>query len=266
MKLAVGYPWSSAFSWTGFTDSMLNLQRPRGARNSFGVLEAVEVRYFRGAGWCPARRHAHICEQALDWGADLICIVGADQLHPEDMLDRLIQRWNEGCEVVTALVPARGYVGWQDMKPFQAVASRFKRTSTEQGITRIVPREFRGQRLDGDMVEIIDPKDGDLQKINFIGSGVLMFHRDHLLALKKPWFMETIDPETYNRRANMDVVFVWRLQTEAQAQVWCDTTIKVKHLHAFEIDESFTHRFDDWMEPGMGDPALCRYPAPEKVG
>lgn len=251
LKLAVGYPWSSPFTWTAFTDHLPNLERPDG----------YDVRFFRGAGWSPARRHIAICEQALQWGADLILIIGSDQVHPVDMIPRLVKRWEEGCEVISALVPARGYVGWQDMKPFQRMAWRFKRTTlTGMEIPKIVGlRDYRGMEMDGDMMEVIDPAAADLQEVNFIGSGVLMFERAHLEALKAPWFMETIDPVSYNRVANMDCTFVWRLQQEAHARVWVDTTINVRHIHAFEIDDTYSDRFADWMVPGAGDAAICRY-------
>lgn len=254
MKLAVGYPWSSPFTWTGFADHLPNLQHPEG----------VEVRFFRGAGWCPARRHIAICEQALMWGADLILIIGADQIHPEDLLPRLVQRWREtNGQVVAALVPSRAYVGWQEMKPFQPMAWRFKRESTTD-VHSIRARQYRGMAQDADLMEVIDPSAGDLQEVNFIGSGVLMFHRDHLLALEAPWFKETIERESYQRLANMDCTFVYRLQLEAHARVYVDTTIKVKHLHAFEIDDSFQDRFPDWMVPGGGPKDICRYVMPEQ--
>ena len=208
-------------------------------------------RSVRGAGWCPARRHTHICEQALQLGADLILIVGADQIHPPDMLDRLIARYNEGYEVVSALVPARCYLAWQPMKPFQPMAWRIKPHLTQMEVQDGVFPE--------NAVEVIDPNDGDMQPVNFIGSGVLMFHRDHLTSLKRPWFRESINPETYQRLASMDTTFVWRLQSEAGAKVWVDTTINVKHLHAFPIDRTFSGRFDDWMDPMIGDPVVCQY-------
>lgn len=244
-KLAVGYPWSSPFTFTGFTDHLPNLQRPDG----------WDVRFFRGQGWCPARRHAHICEQALTWGADAICIIGTDQVHPEDMLPRLVTRMTrDQCEVITALVPARGYVGWQDMKPFQPIAWRWKKRDG------VVPLEnYHGMDVSKDMIEIVRHEDGDLQRVNFIGSGVLMFQRDHLLALDMPWFSEMVEHKTQQRISNMDCRFVWRLQMEAHAKVWVDTTIKVQHLHVFNIDDTYQNRFDDWMQPNMGDAAICRY-------
>jgi hypothetical protein len=243
MKLGVCYPWSSPFTFTAFTDSALNLRHPEGC----------EVRFFRGLGWCPAKRHIDACEKALAWGADLICIIGTDQTYEDDMLVRLVGRFNEGYEVVSALVPARGFVGWQPMKPFQPMAWRFK--------PRMDGRQYRGLFESSDMMETIGRGNGssDMERINFIGSGVLMFHKDHILSLKKPWFYEKVDPQTMTRLACMDTVFVWRLQSEAYAKVWVDTTILVKHAHVFQIDDSFQNRFDDWMEPGMGDETICAY-------
>lgn len=252
LKLVVGYPWSSPFTFTDFTDSMLELSRP----------DDCEVKFVRGRGWCPARRHISICEQALELGADLICIVGTDQTYEPDLLERLVRRFKEGHEIVAALVPCRGYVAWQPMKPFQPMAWRFKSNLPNEY------RDYRGQQLDGDMIEIISREHGGMQRVNFIGSGVLMFHRDHLLSLKKPWFQETVRHEDYVRVANMDCTFVWRLQEEAGATVWVDTEIMVKHLNVFAIDDTYQDRFDDWTKPGEGNPEVCNFdaPVPETAG
>lgn len=255
MRLAVCTPWTSPFVWTRYVDSMLNLERPAEVRNILGRVEPLEVRFFRGSGWCPAKRHLSACVQALEWGADLICIVGADQVYEPDMLRRLVARWEQGYEVVAALVPARAFIGWQDMRPFQPMAWRIKRTAGAS---------IDGLNLAGITsahVEVIDPAAGEMQEVNFIGSGVLMFHRSHLEAMTFPWFTETYDPATMERTASMDTRFVWALQVEAGARVWVDTTIRVKHLHAFEIDETFSDRFADWAHPGVGDPQLCRFPS-----
>jgi len=249
MKLAVIYPWSSPFIWTQFVDSALNLEHPKDC----------EVRFFRGRGWSSARRHIDGCEQALLWNADLITIIGSDQTYPSNMLCRLIDRWNSGCEVVAALVPVRGYLHWQDMKPFQPMAWRLK-TNSETGTTEY--RNYRCMELDADMIHVVTRADGELVKAHFVGSGVIMFHRDHLKALKKPWFKETIIEESQIRIANMDCTFAWRLQLEAFAQLWIDTTIEVKHLHTFEIDDTFSERFADWAKPDKGDADICKFVKP----
>jgi hypothetical protein len=240
LKLALVTPWSSPFIWKKFA---LNLAK---MLTNF-KRDKWELEFFMGNGVDPAARHIDMILQGLDWGADLICIIGADQIHPVDMLDRLIDRWLETQGgVISALVPFRGYVSWQNMRPFQPMGWRI--VNPEPGV-----REFRNYTEDEDMFEPIDPEAGDLQRVDVIGSGVLLFHRDDILALEPPWFYYKVDPVTMARVADMDTKFVWRLRSEAQSQVWVDTTIKVSHIHDFEIDESFQHRFDDWITPGAGD-------------
>ena len=248
LKLAVVFPWSSPFIWTATTESMLNLRHPEGC----------EVRFIRGGGWCPARRHIEGCQKAVDWGADYILIVGSDQVYEPDLLERLIARTQQGYDVVAALVPARGYFGRNKMRPFQPMAWRLK-TTDQLGSMEV--REYRGYQTDGDMIEVVElqPGDEEMQQINFIGSGVLMFHTDYLLSLDKPWFFEKYDATTMERHASMDTTFVWRLQDEAFATIWLDTAIKIKHIHPFEIDDTFQYRFLDWMQPGVGDVDICRF-------
>ena len=205
------------------------------------------LEFFMGNGVDPASRHIDMIQQGLDWGADLVCIIGADQIHPVDMMDRLIDRYYETSGgVITALVPFRGYVERQDMRPFQPMGWRI--VNPESNV-----REFRNYDEDRDMFEPIDPYAGDLQRVDVIGSGVMLFDRDTIEALASPWFYYKVDPVTMARIADMDTKMVWRLRSEVQAQVWVDTTIKVTHLHDFEIDESFQYRFDDWITPGAGD-------------
>ena len=242
-KLACCWIWTSPFVWSSSVASMLKLRHPEG----------YEVDFFQGKGWSPACRHNHAVEQAVAWGADHILILGADQVYEPDLLERLVARRQEGYEVVAAMVPTRAYLAEMQMRPFQPMAWRIK----GQGLTPVA--------WDKTQLHIIDPKDGDMQRIDFIGSGCIMFDRDHLLALARPWFFETINAQTQQRTACMDTKFCYRLQMEAYAQVWVDTTIKIRHLHAFEIDETFAGRFGDWMEPGTGDPTICRYEKPKLV-
>ena len=130
------------------------------------------------------------------------------------------------------------------MKPFQPMAWRLPNSDTPQG-------------WDRSQMEVIDPDEGDVQPVDFIGSGVIMFPTDALLSLDKPWFFETINPETQQRVACMDTKFVWRLKTEGGIRMYVDTTIKVKHVHDMEIDDTFQDRFDDYME--VGPPDICQY-------
>lgn len=230
-KLALVYPWDSPFIFSAGVERFLNMEIPKG----------YEARWFRGKGWCQARMHTHCCEQALEWGADLICFLGSDQIHPEDMLPRLANHMEEGAGAVSALIPFRGYLGSQEMVPFGKLAWR----KVDDG-KKIPP-------------VAIDPKAGDLQKIDFIGSGVILFRAEYLRRLKKPWFWDRIeDSDRQIRKSNFDVEFVWALQNELGVQMYVDTTIDVRHLHVFEIDETFQDRFADWAEPDSGDPSICK--------
>lgn len=247
-KLAVIWPWQSPFVYTRCMESILHLKHPAG----------YETDVFRGSGWSPALRHLNGCEQACAWGADYLVILGADQLYEPDLLCRLVARLESGFEAVSCMLPTRGFLAWNHgMKPFGKVAWRFK-ASTE-GL-QTVARQYHGQAVDPDMLELIDSADGDMQRCHFVGSGVLAFRREHLDALAKPWFYETVEPLTQQRYASMDTRFSWRLQWEAGAALWVDTSINVKHLHIFAIDSTFSERFQDWAIPHPDvDMDICRY-------
>ena len=131
------------------------------------------------------------------------------------------------------------------MKPFQPMAWRFKSNTK--------PRPYRGFEKDSDMMEVVKVEDGDLQTIDFIGSGVLMFPVDDLMMIDKPWFGEVFHRESMKRRASMDTRFVWELKQKAGATVWCDTTIEVGHINPFVIDRTYQDRFMDWQEVGYGE-------------
>ena len=120
-------------------------------------------------------------------------------------------------------------------------------------------KEFRGAQQDANMMELIEPKNGDLQKADFVGSGVLMFPAEALRTMKRPWFYETIDYESMQRSADMDSKFTGRLRSEVGLQLWVDTTIEVGHLHMMGIDATWQTRFADWDQPGVGDPQICRF-------
>lgn len=186
--------------FTAFTESSLNIQHPEG----------WEIRWFRGSGWCQARAHNDFMEKALEWGADMICILGSDQVHPTDILVRLLARHEEGCTIITALVPIR-----EDFEGHKAGARlAWLRKGTDN--------------------ELIDPEAGDIQQVHFIGTGVLMFPAKLLERVRKPWLAYEIVGDEYRRIANADSKFFWRLQTEGGVSAWVDTTIKVKHAHVFQ--------------------------------
>lgn len=254
-RLAVCYPWGSPFIWSAFAENMANLARPPG----------WAVRFIPGEGHSPANRHNDMCAKALLWGADLVCIIGADQVHPEDMLPRLVSRIASGYEgrtvdAVAALVPTRGYVGTNGGAPFQPMAWRIA-PNVEKGGNGTVRASHTPRVLspgDGSL-QVVTPEDGPMVKIDFIGSGVFMLRASLLRALPLPWFKERIIDEAMQAREPcMDTLFVYRLSRELHANVWVDTTLEVKHIHPFQIDRTFSERFADWAIPGRGDRS-CDY-------
>lgn len=210
-KLCIGWPWEPPMIWTKVMDNFLSLERPQ---NSFWV---------RGEGWCPARRHIDICEKGQEAGASHILILGSDQIHPIDIIPRLIKRVEEDkCDVISASIPANGNVGklrW------------FQRT---------------GWVKDGYETAILNPSKGELQEIATIGSGVLMFPTVALDSMPQPWFRDFCDPETLKFKGMTDTEFVTALAWSNKMKIWVDTTIEVRHLIPMEVDNTFEERFNDW--------------------
>ncbi len=207
--------------------SIANLETPEG----------FQVRWFRGRGWCQARRRAHAAEQALEWGAELICCLDIDQVYEPDILVRLVDRHFKGYDAVAAMVPMRGYVKSSGMKPFQRLA----------------------WRIDNKQFVPVDVEEGEIQKADFPTSAALLFRAADLQKMRTPWYFFTFDPNTWKQIHGEDGTFILRMQKEAGITAWVDTTIKVKHCHVFEIDDTFPERFSDWSESGKGEAGICSY-------
>lgn len=221
MKLGVTTPWFSPMMWTEFVRNLSRLV----ARFDQGE---VDVHFGRGID--PASRHTDCCLWAQKNGCDLTLFIGADQIHPLDMLNRLVKRFMEtGGAAIAAPVPFRGYVEGKMDRPFQPMAWRLKGEVTEDAY---IP----------ELLELVDvDAPPEFEKIDVIGTGVLLFPTEALEKLALPWFIEARDPVTMQRISDTDTQFVWRLGQEAGLALWLDKTIDVKHLHAFQIDRTYQH-------------------------
>ena len=226
-KLAVCYPGDTSFVFMQAFESIVAIEAP----------DDCEVRWFRGVGWCQARRRTHAAEQALEWGADLIACLDLDQVYESDVLKRLVSRHDGGCQMVAAMVPMRGYVKPSRMKPFQRLA------------WKIDKNEFMP----------VDADDGELQRCEFPTSATILFRAEDLKRLKKPWYFFSYKPDTWKQVHGEDASFALRMLSELDVEAWVDTTIVVKHLHPFQIDGTFTERFADWTDPNVGESAICNY-------
>ena len=219
IKLAIVIPWGLDMIWRRTWETYEELEKPPSYKLIFGT------------GRTPARRHEIGCEEALIWGATHILILGGDQVYPEsDMIRKMVkwievnnfEEWTSRKKVINCLVPIRGHRPGQGTKPFQPI----------------------GMRLDEEFNELvpITREDKPLVKTEVIGTGVMLFEAGILDGLKKPWFADEHMKGTNDTKVMQDVAFVKKLN-DSGSQVWCDTSIVVKHLGVLEIDDSFQYRF-----------------------
>ena len=202
MKLACVLPWGSPFVWTKPMVACMNLTRP------------CETKFFQGAGWASSIRHINGMRAALNWGATHIMFLGGDQLPEEDLLTRLTERINEGYSMMTGWIAPRN-------PPHKAFADIVTGQEGEKFTTKRV---------------YADEGHKEPFQVNLVGTGILIFPAEYLKALKKPWMRETIDVERDSARtSNEDVIFVWRLQSEAGGKLWLDPAIRVTHVTTAEL-------------------------------
>lgn len=243
-KLAICYAWEPPFAFSTFMEHALNIRAPDG----------WEMQWFRGLAWCVSRSRSKAFQNALDWGADVICLVDTDHVYDPDVMERLIERYEEGYEIVAPRIPMRGYIKKLGMKPFQKIGWRFE-DSVRNGEKDV---------LDS-MLLPLDPKDGDIQWAELPNPGTLLFPAKFLRNMKQPWLYEFIDRKTFGLHGGGDTHFVRRLQVENNAKSWIDLTIEVKHLNIFAIDDTYSQRFADWGQQGVGDPRLCDFDIGKRI-
>jgi len=197
-------------------ESILNIRHPEG----------YEVRWFRGLGWCQARRRADAAEKALAWDSDLLAWLDVDQVYDPDVLERLVARVEEGYPCVAALVPVRGKSKALD-SPFDGA----------------------GWRLVDDQFKQVTPEDGKMVRAEFPTHACCIFKAADIQKLLRPWYAYRFDAKTWEETEGEDSRFFYRLNKELGVETWIDTTIKVKHCHVFQIDDTYPERFRDWV-PG----------------
>ena len=225
IKIAVIVPWDSPFVYTAPMFNMLNWERPEG----------TEVRFFMGAGWCPAARHNDGVAKALDWKADLVMFNGADHLCPKDILVRMVARIREGWDMVHAMPPSRGVCGW-DATPFKAM------TYKVVGDMPLYDPMLTANRSSCKILSY----DDEPQQAHIAGTGNLMMKAEIFAGLEKPYFVEHIKKDgRYGRYCIQDSDFVYRCTVLSGARLFSDTSIKIVHLDIFGIDSTYAERFKD---------------------
>lgn len=220
IKLGIVIPWGLDMIWRRTWETYEKLEKPS------------DYNLFFGTGRTPARRHELGCEEALDWGASHVLILGGDQVYPEtDMIRRLVKwlevsdldSWMKRKKVVNCLVPIRGHRPGQGTRPFQPIGMMLDPNNSE-----LIP---------------ITRESGPIIKAEIIGTGVMLLEASILEGFSKPWFSDHHLENTNDVKVMQDVAFVNRLNNNG-CQVWCDTQIIVKHLGVLEIDDTYQWRFE----------------------
>lgn len=224
-KLAVCVPWDPPFFWTATSFNMLNWERPKD----------FDLRFILGVGWCPAARHNDAVAKSQQWGAEVIMFNGPDHLCPLDILPRMIARMREGWDIVHAMPPCRGVVGYDGI-PFKSIAYK---------IVGPLPKEDAILHANPKSIEVVT-NTSEPQQTHICGTGNIMMKAEIFDGLQKPYFEESIRKDgLYSRNCVQDSQFVFRCTVESGARMFCDTSIKLVHLDVFGIDETYSERFMD---------------------
>ena len=165
-------------------------------------------------------------EQALEWGADLIVSLDLDQVYPRDTLHRLVARAEAGYRCVSALVPSRGKTPALK-RPFDPFGWKLKGNAFTQ-------------------IDLDEADDDGMIEAEFPTTACNIMYADDVRKLKKPWYAYKFNPETWEETEGEDSRFFLRLGQEVGVKCYVDTTLNIKHLHVFKIDDTFPERFPDW--------------------
>lgn len=204
---------------------MMNWERP----------ENCDVRFFMGAGWCPAARHNNAVAKSQEWGADLIMFNGGDHLCDFDIMVKMKKSIDEGWDMVHAMPPSRGVCG-VDQQPFKAQSFKV--------IGPLPSRDYITHAPPGS-IKVLS-YDDEPQESHICGTGNIMMKAAILEGMEKPYFEEEIKKDgLYSRYCVTDSRFVSRCTIESGAKMFCDTSIKIVHIDAFGIDDTYQERFKD---------------------
>ncbi len=210
-KIVIGTPWTSAFMHTPWVDAALRLRAPAGH----------ELDWVRGLGWCDARRIHYIIEHALAEDADVVVFLDADVIVPPEWLELMTKHLETGIRAVASVVPMRGRAHEQ-YAPFEMMAWNV---------------------LDGELVPV--ERGSGLQKVDYVAMGASMFDVSIFREHPSPWTWHEHGEGYKAKGSTADSIFIKNLR-ELGIEVFADPSVEVKHLHTFQIDQTYESRFPEW--------------------
>ncbi len=209
-KILVGVPWTSAFMHTRWVDAALKMKAPGG----------YQIEWLRGLGWCPARRFNYLVEKATALDADLIAFLDGDVVVPSEWLEVMAKHIEQGSEVVASPVPMRGRVHEQ-YEPFELMA---------------------WNAVDG---KVENAAGSGFAKVGYVSMSAVMM--DMKVFRDNPSLMARHKHErNYREPGNTTDSLLMEDLKKCGVDVFVDPSMSVRHIHSFEIDETFSERFADW--------------------
>jgi GT2 family glycosyltransferase len=143
-----------------------------------------------------------IVERCLEWGADYIMWADDDMILPNSALLSLYRNQKDIC----------GALAFTSRDPIQPVIYKFKKIFDEQ------------TQQDGTDISVIEDYERDaLQKVDAIGSGVVLVKADAYRKMGKPW---------YSSYGMGEDIFRCHRAAQHGIEVWVDTRVKTHHKKA----------------------------------
>ena len=210
--IVIGTPWVSAFMHTAWVDAALKLHSPDGVR----------VEWFRGLGWCDARRVHNIIEHALEEGADFVAFLDGDVIIPPNWLEGMLKHLDAGRQAVASVIPMRG-----------------------RALDKFAPFEPMAWKAYGNQLVPI-ACDMGIQMVDYASLGACLFDMNVFITGHAPWAGHEYDHQTWKPEGSTADSILFRHLKRDGVQLWADPDIDVQHLHTFAIDRTYSERFPDW--------------------
>ena len=154
-----------------------------------------------------------MADYAIEAECDRLLFLDSDMQFEPDLFQRLTQRMEEGCDIITGLCFTRA-------EP-------------------IVPAIFKFDD-DGKLVNMLDYPRDSLIEVDACGMAACMIKTDVLKSVKEE-FGAPFNPAALSE----DIAFCIRAKAQG-AKIWCDTSVKLGHVGTMVYDEAeFERRQND---------------------
>lgn len=177
--------------------------------DSFIQLERPDFKYLPAKNGPIDQLRNRIVEQALMQGCSHLWMIDTDQEYPKDALTKML---SHNLPVVHALVPRR-------YPPFDNLMMKgeLNHFTSAGGYT-----------------------DGSLVEVDACGTGCVLYNVQVFKKIRPPWFEFKANPDKEKGGVvGEDIGFCLKLK-KAGYKIYVDTSVKVKHLTTFSVDEAFS--------------------------